>query len=166
MERMNHLSRNIIIGLTSFALFWLLIFVADILDFPPPLVTEYDEEIIEQTIDLFSQQHVWNKQDNRNCEDKTTLSLYCALAYSSLKVSGDFSHNSAALEQVREEILIFSKRSDYKHILMDFNNNPNVSIEDMQEVLRNATRGLSKKWEEKSTTLDWLSTQVRSLQSN
>ncbi len=160
------LVRNTIIVLFSVGLLWLILVIADILDFPPPPVTEYDEKIIEQTIVGFNELHIWNKQDNRNCKEVETLSLYCALVLASLKVTGEFNNNSAALEQVRNEILSLSKRSDFKHILMDFNNHPDTSIDDIQIVLRNAKKRINKKYKAKNPVIDWLSTLIRETQSN
>lgn len=163
---MNILTRNITIVLAPIAFLWLLLFLADIYDIPPPPVTEYDERIVSKTIDLLNQQHTLNKKDDRSCIDETVLSLYCALVKSSLSVAGTFNHNSAALEQVRKEILVFSSRNDYAHILMDFNNSPDVSLDDAQTVLRRAKASLNKQWEERNEILDWFSEQVRALQSN
>ena len=106
------------------------------------------------------------KKDDRSCIDKPTLSLYCALAKSSLSVSGTFNHNSAALEQVRKEILVYTSRNDYDHILMDFNNSKDVSLDDIQTILKRAKISLNKQWQTRNKILDWFSEKVRALQSN
>jgi hypothetical protein len=115
---------------------WLSFFIADIYDWPPRPKTEFDQEILSETINLLSSEAAWNKNDNRQCPgEQTKLSLYCALYQASKVVSGSFHHESAVMEAVRDAIEIQTPNVKYSHILMDFNNSPSTSLNDIHEVI-------------------------------
>jgi len=115
---------------------WALYFIADIYDWPPQPKTKYDVEIISKTIDLLKHNNVWDKQDDRHCKfPSEKLSLYCALKKASLDVSGDFHHESAVMEAVRDSIIESQPTQNYQHLLMDYNNSKPVSLKQVLEVL-------------------------------
>ena len=118
---------------------WVLYFVADIYDWPPQPKTKYDVEIISKTIELLNHNDVWDKQDDRYCKfPSEKLSLYCALKKASLDVSGDFHHESAVMEAVRDSIIKSQPTQKYQHLLMDYNNSKTVSLKQVHAVLEQA----------------------------
>lgn len=136
---------------TTALLIWVSIKIADIYDWPPLPVTEYDQEIIKKTKTHFHYSTKWNKSDDRDCSGKEeTVSLYCALYYSSREVSRNFHHESAVMESVREAILELHGDKDYSHILMDFNNDQRSTLDDIQNVLSHAQDILARKWHERN----------------
>ena len=63
-----------------------------------------DLQIIEKAHVLLSEPSVWNKQDDRICEDDVAhgkYSLYCALYKASIDINEEYVHRRAALQQVR-----------------------------------------------------------------
>ena len=107
--------------------------------------TEHDVAIIERTIELLDDERNWNRNDDRICgPEKTGLSLYCALQLASIDVTGEFQHRAASLQQVRYAIERQTPRADYAHRLMDYNNNPETSFDDMHQMLQDALIRLKK----------------------
>ena len=135
----------------SFLIIGGLVKVADIYDWPPLPMTEYDREIITETKKHFILQSNWNKEDDRVCSEDEKISLYCALYFSSISVSGSFHHESAVMESVRKAIVEHHSQKRYPHILMDFNNDKNIDLEDIEEVLDEAQNILDKKWKKRNT---------------
>ncbi len=105
---------------------------------PLPL-NEQDAAILERTLELLTDESVWSKEDTRQCPvGQARLSLYCALRQASEEVTGGFEHRAAALQEVRYAIDRARPNADYAHRLMDYNNSPDVSLEDVREMLREA----------------------------
>ena len=101
--------------------------------------TEHDVVILERTIELLSSKEVWSRQDTRECkEGAEKLSLYCALRQASIDVTGDFQHRAAALQEVRYAIDRAKPGAEYAHRLMDYNNDPEVSLADVHAMLNEA----------------------------
>ncbi|MBT8078464.1 MAG: hypothetical protein KJO31_07785 [Gammaproteobacteria bacterium] len=101
--------------------------------------TGYDVAIVERTIELLDDAGNWNRNDDRTCgPDKTGLSLYCALQRASIEVAGEFQHRAASLQQIRFAIERQHPQADYEHRLMDYNNDPQTSFEELHEMLRDA----------------------------
>ncbi len=126
------LTLAVCIGLVGWALF----FIADIYDWPPQPKTKYDVKIISKAIELLNYNDAWDKQDDRHCTSPSEkLSLYCALKKASLDVSGDFHHESAVMEAVRDSIIKLQPTQKYQHLLMDYNNSKLVSLKQVHQVL-------------------------------
>lgn len=124
-------------------LVWAIVFIADIYDWPPQSPTKHDSAIIARTIELLQSDAVWYKYDDRHCDnDAKKLSLYCAIQKASYDVSGDFHHESAVMEAVRDAISGKNTDVKYSHILMDFNNSASVSLIDVHAVLNQARNKL------------------------
>lgn len=105
---------------------------------PLPLTVQ-DAAILERTQELLADASVWSKEDTRECPaGQPRLSLYCALRQASEEITGGFEHRAAALQEVRYAIDRAQPDADYAHRLMDYNNSPDVSLEDVQAMLREA----------------------------
>ena len=104
---------------------------------------EHDAPILERTMELLASEADWSKDDTRECPaGQTKLSLYCALRQASLDVAGAFEHRAAALQQVRYAIDRARPDADYAHRLMDYNNDPQVSLADIHAMLNEALENL------------------------
>ena len=100
---------------------------------------EFDIVILDRTIELLSNEDQWLRSGDRNCEaGGPPFNLYCALRQASIEVSGEFRHRSAALQQVRYAIERQQPDADYAHRLMDYNNDPSTSFDDIHAVLQEA----------------------------
>lgn len=109
--------------------------------------TDSDIAVLDRTIEILGDQQNWSRTGDRSCEvEGPQLNLYCALRRASIDVSGEFKHRSAALQQVRHAIERQRPGVEYAHRLMDYNNDPSTSFEDLHAVLRDARGRLEADW--------------------
>lgn len=109
----------------------------------PLPANEYDIAILDRTIGILGNEQQWSKSGDRECEsDLPPFNLYCALRQASIDLTGEFHHRSAALQQVRYAIERQRPEADYAHRLMDYNNDPATSYEDVLFVLQAAREQL------------------------
>ncbi len=102
-------------------------------------VTAQDVEILERARELLVDDTHWNRQDERECADDETAnrrSLFCALHAASVEILGSYDHRRVALQEVRFAIMEVAPDQEFEHRLMDFNNLPSTSLNDVHEVLR------------------------------
>ena len=99
-------------------------------------INKNDVKIILRASEILSNRSDWNNKDNRECPKKAkTYSLYCALYKASVEVNGEFDHRLGALEEVRRTVEEFSKGKNYEHRLMDYNNDPTTSFDNIKKIL-------------------------------
>jgi len=104
-------------------------------DVRPP-VTDVDLKIVKRAREILNSPAKWNRADNRVCpESAKTVSLYCALQVATKDVTGDANHRGAALQEARFVVDEISFGRNYEHRLMNYNNDPTTTFEDVQEVL-------------------------------
>jgi hypothetical protein len=104
---------------------------------PGPAVTAADVGILMRADAILVSEAVWNRRDTRECAaEDTTWSLYCALVKASLEETGAFDHRGAALEEVRVVIDERTRGVEFQHRMMDYNNLPSTTFEDIKHVLQ------------------------------
>lgn len=84
-----------------------------------------DLTVLKRAEELISDIDSWNEQDDRICDDdfnNNKWSLYCVLKQAYTDETGDFNHRAPALNIVRQNISVLNPKRDYKHQLMEFNN--------------------------------------------
>lgn len=102
-------------------------------------VTAQDLRILVRADELLADASVWNRSDDRECEDDEATgkrSLFCALHSASIEVLGSYDHRRVALQEVRFAIEQVTKGREFEHRLMDFNNLPETTLADVRAVLR------------------------------
>lgn len=100
-----------------------------------PPVTRADLEIVIRARAILDSPSKWNRADNRNCPaGARTFSLYCALETATVEVGGKSEHRGAALQEARFVIDEIVVNRNYSHRLMDYNNDPTTTFQDIQEV--------------------------------
>jgi hypothetical protein len=101
--------------------------------------SDLDFSIIERAKNILSSVEVWNKEDNRKCpKGAKSWSIYCAMIRASVEVAGGSHHRRPALQVLRK---IVQKRSDgrnYKHRLMDYNNDRSTQFTDVYSLFNEA----------------------------
>jgi hypothetical protein len=103
-------------------------------------VTAEDLAILQRADEILSSAAVWNRHDTRICnQDDKTWSLFCALEKGSLFVLGEYRHREVALQEVRFAVEEASKGAPFEHRLMDYNNLPTTTFDDIKRVLAVAT---------------------------
>lgn len=138
--------KAVLLGILGILLLLLVGFVTFVAAINRPLPqNEYDVPILIRTMEILDEEAVWDRNDDRECEsEKTQLSLYCALRQASIEVAGEFHHRAAALQEVRYLIDVVKPDNNYDHRLMDFNNDPTVTLVDVHELLREAIERLQQ----------------------
>ena len=99
-----------------------------------PPVLKFDVTIVQKARQILDSPGKWNRADNRICPGaETKFSLYCALEEATYEVTQDFAHRGAAMQEARfviDEDL--APNNHYNHRLMDYNNDPRTTFEDVQ----------------------------------
>lgn len=102
-------------------------------------VTNDDLRILQKAIELLKDESVWNRNDDRECEDDEASgkrSLFCALQKACIEVLGTYDHRRAALQEVRFAVEDATRGRAFEHRLRDFNNLPTTKLADITRVLR------------------------------
>jgi hypothetical protein len=100
-----------------------------------------DLKIIQRADSILSSSSIWNKQDDRECSDDISTghySLYCALYKASIEITGVYVHRRAAMQIVRFTLEKYENGRVKNHRLMDWNNHPDTSFEEVKKVLKEA----------------------------
>jgi hypothetical protein len=103
----------------------------------PP--TPDDIRIIERAIALIPSREVWNKEDTRQCPPgQPKISLFCAMMQATTEVSGGVHYRQPAMQAVREVLNEVGGDRVKLHRIMDYNNHPDTTLEDIHALLRRA----------------------------
>jgi hypothetical protein len=113
-----------------------------------PPATQAEVEIVQRARELLNSPAKWNRADNRRCPaTETKFSLYCALEEATYEVTEDFAHRGAAMEEARFVIDDdLARENNYRHRLMDYNNDPHTTFADMQRFSISCKAGLREGW--------------------
>jgi hypothetical protein len=110
----------------------------------PP--TQDDIRIIRRAMALLSDEKVWNREDNRNCPaNPQKWSLICALEQATQEVCGGVHYRQPALQMVREVLNEVGGNRLGKHRLMDYDNHPDTTLAEIQNLLGIAQARLEKR---------------------
>ena len=98
--------------------------------------TQDDLNIIDRALQLLASPDVWNKNDNRICLPNTSkISLFCALTQATIEVSGGVHYRQPAHEKVREVLNEVGGDRVKTHRLMDYNNHPDTTLDEVRKLL-------------------------------
>src|SRR5215471_16303100 len=101
--------------------------------------TPEDVRILETAAALLKDESVWNRNDDRECEDDEATgkrSLFCALEKACIQVLGTYDHRRVALQEVRFAVEDATRGQAFEHRLRDFNNLPTIRLADIKAVLQ------------------------------
>ena len=109
----------------------------------PPSQTDLD--IFLTARDLLSDEALWDREDDRNCEnDPSLISLYCALARATAGAMGRYQHRQPAMQAVRRVIAAEWPERVVDHRLMNFNNDPRTTLADVHRLFELAEASLRR----------------------
>jgi hypothetical protein len=118
-----------------------------------------DAEIIRRARAYLGDPSHWNRADTTDmeaapvrgfsCAPATKQSMFCALYLASIAVAGDYAHFRPAMNAVRQAVDAASP-SPYRHPLVDFNNDPRRTLDQIQAVL-DAALALVSNWRSRAT---------------
>jgi hypothetical protein len=98
-----------------------------------------DLEIIQRADSILSNPSKWNKQDDRECNDDITngkFSLFCSLYKASFDIAGEYIHRRSAMQIIRFTLEKYENGRVKEHRLMDWNNHPDTTFEEVKKVLK------------------------------
>jgi len=98
-------------------------------------LTQDDVLILEGARTLLANQDKWTRNEDTKCNlEATSWTLFCALQKSSYDVLGEYQLRRPALEEVRVVAEQLAGQT-FERRLIDFNNRPETTFEDIQKVL-------------------------------
>ena len=100
-------------------------------------VTDVDFRILARARERLSGPSVWNRRDERACEDdlaNNSWSLFCALYQASLDVAGTYMHRRPVTTEARAVVAELTKGRRFEHRLRDFNNLDSTTFFDITTV--------------------------------
>ncbi len=101
--------------------------------------TADDLKILQRSIALLPNTTVWNKADDRQCPpNPVKWSMFCALMQATEEVSGGVHYRQPALQAVRETLNEVGGNRMGKHRLMDYNNHPDTTLDEIHQLLKKA----------------------------
>jgi hypothetical protein len=107
----------------------------------PPSQTDLD--ILDAARAVLSGEEVWDRADDRNCEnDQSLVSLYCALARATAEHMGRYQHRQPAMQAVRRVIRAEWPERVVDHRLMNFNNDPRTTLSEVAHLIDLAEESL------------------------
>jgi hypothetical protein len=110
----------------------------------PP--TADDIRILQRAQALLMDEGHWNRHDDRTCRpNPERWSLFCALMQATEEVSGGVHYRQPALQAAREVLNEVGGNRLGKHRLMDYNNHPDTTLEEVHQLLRTAQSRLAKR---------------------
>jgi hypothetical protein len=107
--------------------------------------TADDVAIITRAIALIPNTAAWNKNDNRRCPPgQAKLSMFCALTQATTEISGGVHYRQPAMQAVREVLNTVDASRIKTHRIMDYNNHPATTLEEIHTLLRTAQARVEK----------------------
>jgi hypothetical protein len=101
--------------------------------------TADDLAIIDRAVALMPDAQRWNKNDNRECPaGAPKLSLFCTLMQATTEVSGGVHYRQPAMQAVREELNRVDASRIKTHRIMDYNNHPDTTLQEVHGLLQKA----------------------------
>jgi len=105
---------------------------------------ELDRRILQKAAEILATEAVWDRADTRDCAaDAKAWSMYCALHRASIEVTGGFHNRRPCIQILR--LLLYERVAEerkngrkYPHIVMDYNNDPQIRLADVQSAFTEA----------------------------
>ena len=109
-------------------------------------ISEADFQILARARQILSGPSVWNRHDDRVCEDDATQnswSLYCAVYQASVDVTGKFLPARPVFGELRGAVGEARKGRRFQHLLMDYNNLESTTYADIAAALERTAEMLN-----------------------
>lgn len=100
-------------------------------------VADTDFRILAKARQILSGPSVWNRHDDRACEDdakRNSWSLFCALYQASVDMVGVYLHLRPVMMEVRAVVGEVTNRRSFEHQLRDFNNLESITYADIASI--------------------------------
>jgi hypothetical protein len=104
-----------------------------------------DVKILQSARAMLPNVAQWNKNDDRTCKPEPRVrSVFCALMDSTQIISGGIHYRQPALQAVREVLNAVGGSRVGKHRLMDYNNHPDTTLEEIHKLLSTAEERITR----------------------
>ena len=110
--------------------------------------SEIDLQILQRALQILHDESVWHQEDERGCEDdkqQDSWSIFCALYHASLQVDSKYLHSRPAIKEARDVIREITYDRPFAHRLRDYNNLPETTFDEIQNVMKIAIERLKEK---------------------
>ena len=110
-------------------------------------VTQTDIKILKKVQEIMDSPAKWNRASTQDCNPAAkTFGLYCAFEAASIAVTGKSGYDGPAMSEVRQLITRTAPNAThYSARLVDYNNDPTITFQDLQKLLRTAEINLKKR---------------------
>jgi hypothetical protein len=114
---------------------------------PTSKVTQADIEIVRRVEAILDSPTKWDRASTDHCQPTAkTFGLYCAFEAASMAVAGKFDDDEAAINETRLFITNTAPNAPkYQARLIDYNNDPTVTLADVQRLLKMVEINLEKR---------------------
>jgi hypothetical protein len=103
---------------------------------PPPTTSTTDRRVVERAQELIRTSDKWNRAETQQCApDAKTFGIYCALQKAVADVTGQSDDQNPVIRDARA-VADFVSAKQYPARLVNYNNDPNTSFEDIQAFFR------------------------------
>ena len=109
---------------------------------------ETDLKIIQRASEILESESDWHKQDDRECDDdieNERYSLFCALLKASIDIDGEYVHRRPGMQIIRFTLEKYENGRVVSHRLMDWNNHPETTFDEVKTVLNESIQHVSQK---------------------
>ena len=110
-------------------------------------VTQSDIAVLKKVESLLDSQAKWDRASTQDCKtDAKTFGLYCAFEAASVAVTGKSDYDGPAIKETRQLINRTAPNAPhYSARLVDYNNDPTVTFEHLQRLLKTVEINLEKR---------------------
>jgi hypothetical protein len=113
----------------------------------PATVTQADIEVVKKVEAILDSPAKWDKSSSQDCAaDAKTFGLYCAFETASIALTGNPDYDGPAIREARQLISRTAPNAaHYSARLVDYNNDPTVTFDDLQTFLKKVETNLEKR---------------------
>jgi hypothetical protein len=109
-------------------------------------VTPADIAIIKKVQAILGSSSVWDKSSSQDCAvGAKIVGLYCAFQAASTAITGQSNYDGPAIKEARQMISNAPHAANYNARLVDYNNDPTVTFESLQNLLKTVEINLEKR---------------------
>jgi hypothetical protein len=110
-------------------------------------VTQTDIEMVKKVEAILDSPARWDRASSQDCKtDAKTFGLYCAFEAASIAVTGKFDEQAAGIREAQQMISRTAPNAvRYTARLVDYNNDPTVTFENLQSLLETVRTNLENR---------------------
>jgi hypothetical protein len=112
----------------------------------PATVSQTDITITKKAETILDSPAKWDRVSKTECKaDAKTFTLYCAFQAASIAVTGNPDYDGPAVREVEQLVRRTAPSVEHYNARMNYNNDPGVTFQDMQRLLKTVEINLEKR---------------------